>query len=64
MISMILLVQHVAEANEEDGARPKVTGGPSITPIMQRPGIISFFPYRVRPTTIKADPNRKVRPAR
>jgi hypothetical protein len=40
MISMILLVQHVVEATNEDGARPKVTGGSSITPIMQRPGAL------------------------
>jgi hypothetical protein len=45
MIWMILLVQHLAEATSEDGARPKVTGGTAITPTMQRPGIISFCPY-------------------
>ena len=33
MISMILLVQHLVEATNEDGALPPVTGGPSITPI-------------------------------
>ena len=33
MISMILLVQHLVETTNEDGARPPVTGGPSITPI-------------------------------
>jgi hypothetical protein len=33
MISMILLMQHLVEATNEDGARPKVTRGPSITPI-------------------------------
>ena len=27
MITMILLVQHLAEATSEDGARPKVTAG-------------------------------------
>jgi hypothetical protein len=38
MIWMILLVQHLAEATSEYGARPKVTGEPSITRIMERPG--------------------------
>ena len=33
MISMILLVQHLVEATNEDGALPPVTGGLSITPI-------------------------------
>jgi hypothetical protein len=33
MISMILLMQHLVEATSEDGAQPKVTRGPSITPI-------------------------------
>jgi hypothetical protein len=45
MITMILLVQHLAEAASEDEARPKVTGGPSITSIMRWPGTISFCPY-------------------
>jgi hypothetical protein len=33
MISMILLMRHLLEPANEDGARPKVTGAPSITPI-------------------------------
>jgi hypothetical protein len=33
MISMILLMLHLVEPTNEDGARPKVTGGPSVTPI-------------------------------
>ena len=33
MIWMILLVQHLVEATNGDGARPHVTGGRSITPI-------------------------------
>jgi hypothetical protein len=33
MISMILLMQHLVEPTNEHGSRPKVTGGPSITPI-------------------------------
>ena len=33
MISLILLMQHLVEAIDEDKARPKVTRGPSITPI-------------------------------
>ena len=44
MISMILLVQHLVEATNEDGARPKATGGPSITPIElpHRTGIATY----------------------
>jgi hypothetical protein len=33
MIWMILLMQHLAEPTNDDGPQPKVTGGPSITPI-------------------------------
>lgn len=33
MISMILLINRLAEPTNEDGGRPKVTGGPAITPI-------------------------------
>jgi hypothetical protein len=33
MIWMTLLVQHLVEATNGDGARPHVTGGPSLTPI-------------------------------
>jgi hypothetical protein len=53
MISMILLVQHLAEATSEDGARPKVTGGPSITSIMRWPGTISFCPYHCNQLRLK-----------
>ena len=53
MITMILLVQHLAEAASEDGARPKVTGGPSITSILRWPGTTSFCPYHCNHLRLK-----------